>query len=83
VTKPAGRVGRFFFGLYFGRIYPALTRLFTRSRDAQAMMRYYWETMDACVPPDTVLEALRKAGFGEVRRVKMLGLFSEYVAVKH
>jgi demethylmenaquinone methyltransferase/2-methoxy-6-polyprenyl-1,4-benzoquinol methylase len=83
VTKPAGRVGRFFFGLYFGRIYPALTRLFTRSRDAQAMMRYYWETMDACVPPEAVLEALRKAGFGDVKRIKMLGLFSEYVAMKH
>lgn len=82
VTKPAGRFGRFFFGLYFGRIYPALTQLFTRSRDAREMMRYYWETMDACVPPETVLEALRAAGFGEVKRVKMLGLFSEYVAVK-
>jgi demethylmenaquinone methyltransferase/2-methoxy-6-polyprenyl-1,4-benzoquinol methylase len=82
VTKPSGRAGRFFFGLYFGRIYPALTRLFTRSRDAQAMMRYYWETMDACVPPEMVLEALRTAGFGEVQRVRMLGLFSEYTAVK-
>jgi demethylmenaquinone methyltransferase/2-methoxy-6-polyprenyl-1,4-benzoquinol methylase len=83
VTKPAGRMGRFFFGLYFGRIYPALTRLFTRSRDAQAMMRYYWETMDACVPPAAVLDALGRAGLAEVRRIKMLGLFSEYVAVKH
>src|SRR3954469_4991369 len=82
VTKPAGRVGRFLFGLYFGRIYPALTQLFTRSRDAKAMMRYYWETMDACVPPETVLDALRKAGFSHVHRVKMLGLFSEYVATK-
>ena len=82
VTKPAGRVGRFFFGLYFGRIYPALTQLFTRSRDARAMMRYYWETMDACVPPETVLETLRAAGFTEVKRIKMLGLFSEYAAVK-
>jgi demethylmenaquinone methyltransferase/2-methoxy-6-polyprenyl-1,4-benzoquinol methylase len=82
VTKPAGRAGRFFFGLYFGRIYPGLTRLFTRSRDAQAMMRYYWETMDACVPPETVLEALRTAGFGSVQRIKMAGLFSEYTAIK-
>jgi demethylmenaquinone methyltransferase / 2-methoxy-6-polyprenyl-1,4-benzoquinol methylase len=82
VTKPSSRAGRWMFGLYFGRIYPALTHLFTRSRDAREMMRYYWETMDACVPPDVVLEALRNAGFAEVKRVKMLGLFSEYVAVK-
>ena len=32
VTKPAGRLGNFFFRVYFGKIYPALTQLFTRSR---------------------------------------------------
>lgn len=82
VTKPSGRFGNFLFRVYFGRIYPALTQLFTRSRDARDMMRYYWETMDACVPPPAVLEALRAAGFTEVKRTPMLGLFSEYSAVK-
>lgn len=82
VTKPAGRIGGFFFRLYFGRVYPFLSGLFTRSRDARDMMRYYWETMEACVPPATVLAALRAAGFTEVRRTAMLGLFSEYTAVK-
>lgn len=82
VTKPSGRVGNFFFRVYFGRVYPALTQLFTRSRDARDMMRYYWETMDACVPPATVVDALRGAGFTAVARKPMAGLFSEYSAVK-
>ena len=82
VTKPTGRIAGFFFRLYFGRIYPWLTQLFTRSRDAREMMRYYWETMDACVPPAAVLEALRSAGFAEVKRNSALGLFSEYSGVK-
>jgi demethylmenaquinone methyltransferase/2-methoxy-6-polyprenyl-1,4-benzoquinol methylase len=82
VTKPSGAVGNFFFRLYFGRIYPALTQLFTRSKDARDMMRYYWETMDACVPPETVMSALRGAGFSDVKRIHMMGLFSEYSAVK-
>src|SRR3954465_11320638 len=82
VTKPSSGFGNFFFRLYFGRIYPALTQLFTRSRDARDMMRYYWETMDACVPPDSVLDALRAAGFRDVKRQPMLGLFSEYSAIK-
>jgi demethylmenaquinone methyltransferase / 2-methoxy-6-polyprenyl-1,4-benzoquinol methylase len=82
VTKPPGRAGNFFFRMYFGKIYPALTQLFTRSRDARDMMRYYWETMEACVPPATVLDALRAAGFAEVNRIKMGGIFSEYSAVK-
>jgi demethylmenaquinone methyltransferase / 2-methoxy-6-polyprenyl-1,4-benzoquinol methylase len=81
VTKPSGRVGAFLFRVYFGSVYPFLTQLFTRSRAARDMMVYYWETMDACVPPETVLAALRDAGLTQVVRVKMLGLFSEYVAV--
>ena len=82
VTKPASRVGNFFFRLYFGKIYPGLTRLFTRSKAARDMMHYYWETMDASVPPATVVEAMRAAGFAEVKRHCIMGLFSEYVAVK-
>jgi len=82
VTKPSGRIGQFFFRLYFGRIYPFLTQLFTRSRAARDMMRYYWETMDACVPPSDVLAALRAAGLADVKRIPLMGLFSEYVAVK-
>ena len=81
VTKPAGRIPAFCFRLYFGRLYPFLTRLFTRSRDARDMMRYYWESMDACVPPASVLEAMRSVGLAEVRRDTVLGLFSEYTAV--
>jgi len=82
VTKPSGWFMRTLFRLYFGHIYPALTRLFTRSPDARDMMRYYWETMDACVPPAEVLAALRAAGLVEVQRKGCLGLFSEYSAVK-
>lgn len=82
VTKPRGRFAQFLFRVYFGNIYPFLSGLFTRSRDAKDMMRYYWETMDACVPPETVLEALRSAGFADVRRISMLGLFSEYTAIR-
>jgi len=82
ITRPPGRISRFFFRLYFGRIYPFLTRLFTRSNDARDMMHYYWETMEACVPPTDVMNALGAAGLTEVKRNVVIGLFSEYTAVK-
>lgn len=82
VTKPANRVGNLFFRLYFGRLYPFLTRLLTRSESAREMMHYYWKTMDACVPPAAVLTALRSAGLTAVKRNTVLGLFSEYSAEK-
>jgi demethylmenaquinone methyltransferase/2-methoxy-6-polyprenyl-1,4-benzoquinol methylase len=82
VTKPSGAIGAFLFKLYFGRVYPALTKLFTRSERAREMMVYFWETMDSCVRPASVLEALRASGFEQVRRQSYLGLFSEYIAVR-
>jgi demethylmenaquinone methyltransferase/2-methoxy-6-polyprenyl-1,4-benzoquinol methylase len=82
ITKPTGSISGFFFRLYFRHIYPFLAGLFTRSKDAKAMMYYYWETMDACVPPTTVQAALAAAGLAEVKRDVSAGLFSEYTAVK-
>jgi len=82
ITKPKGRVASFAFRLYFSRIYPFLARVFTRSTAARDMMYYYWETMDACVPPETVLQALSAAGLVNARRDLVIGLFSEYTATK-
>jgi len=82
VTKPSGRAGAWLFRAYFGRLYPFLTRLFTRSRAAQDMMQYYWESMDASVRPEAVLESLRGAGLVRVRRIGILGLFSEFEAAR-
>lgn len=80
VTKPTGRISGALFNFYFGRLYPFLSGAFTRSRDAKAMMRYYWETMDACVSPDTVMATMRAGGLVDVRRKVLLGIFSEYSA---
>ncbi|HTX65718.1 MAG TPA: class I SAM-dependent methyltransferase [Opitutaceae bacterium] len=82
VTKPGNRAGAFLFRLYFQRVFPCLARLFTRSRDTGAMMLYFWETMDTCVPPEAVLQELQAAGLTQAARQRMLGLFSEYTAVK-
>ena len=82
VTKPAGRLGAFLFRLYFRRIYPFCARLLTRSRSAGEMMVYFWETMDACVPPATVLQELRAAGFSRVACHRQLGIFSAYVGLR-
>jgi demethylmenaquinone methyltransferase/2-methoxy-6-polyprenyl-1,4-benzoquinol methylase len=59
-----------------------VTRLFTRSREAGDMMRCYWETMDACVRPASILDALRSVGLTEVQSNTVLDLFSEYTALK-
>src|SRR5262249_36151846 len=60
ITAPANSVGRTLARIYFGSIVPAVARL--GSVDAARMMRFYWETIDRCVPPETVLDSLRRVG---------------------
>jgi demethylmenaquinone methyltransferase / 2-methoxy-6-polyprenyl-1,4-benzoquinol methylase len=81
-TRPDGKWGSFLFRLYFGRIYPFFSRVLTRSKKAEEMMVYFWETMDSCVRPAEVQAALSQAGFTEVKRTALMGVFSEYTAVK-
>jgi len=82
ITKPARTVPAFLFRAYFGHLYPLLTLVFTRSRHARDMVQYYWETMDTCVEPARILDAMRSSGLKEVNRNTHLELFSEYTAVK-
>lgn len=61
---------------------PRFARGIARHRDTPELMRYYWDTIAACVPPAQIMAAIRAAGFHEVRRHVELGVFSEYGARK-
>lgn len=65
---------------YFTRILPLVMKLSTRNRHAHVLMRYYWDTIAACVPPEAILDSLRSSGFVSVERFVLGGVFSEYVA---
>jgi len=82
ITKPSNRVGSAMLKLYFKGIYSWVARMFTGSEAAQDLVRYYWETIDACISVEVILETLRKAGFKEVKRESRFGLMSEYSGVK-
>jgi demethylmenaquinone methyltransferase/2-methoxy-6-polyprenyl-1,4-benzoquinol methylase len=82
ISRPKSRIGLALTKLYFRDFVPFISRVATGSNDAREMMDYYWETIDACVPPDDILDALRKAGFKNVNRRVEFGIFSEYRAEK-
>jgi demethylmenaquinone methyltransferase/2-methoxy-6-polyprenyl-1,4-benzoquinol methylase len=67
---------------HFQRVLPLLTRLSTRSQPAELLMKFYWDTIDRCVSPATILDVLRRHGFVDVKRRCYCGFLSEYVAVK-
>lgn len=82
ITKPESRLGSCLLNGYMKGIVPTLTRLFRRSIEAQTLMRYYWDTIEQCVPPVTIIDTIEQAGFVQSRREVTFGTFSEYIATK-
>ena len=82
VSRPPSRISRWLIQTHFQHVLPLLTRISTGSEPAQLLMKYYWDTIDMCVPPETILDVLRRNGFVEVDRRVLLGCLSEYVATK-
>ena len=83
ITKPANRVGTALLKGYMRAVVPTIARVVGHTRrDTAQLWRYYWDTIEACIPPERVIAALRDAGFGDVRRTPTLGIFSEYTATR-
>jgi demethylmenaquinone methyltransferase/2-methoxy-6-polyprenyl-1,4-benzoquinol methylase len=80
ITRPEGRLARAFLKLYLRDVVPMLAWVVSRHRDTPRLFRYYWDTIETCVPPAQVLAALRAAGFATSERHVALGIFSEYRA---
>ena len=68
--------------VFMTNVVPTVARLWGRGGDASALMKFYWDTIEVCVPPDTVLAALKKAGLADVRRTVALGMFSDYLGTR-
>ena len=82
ISRPAGPVRRRLMGAYFRLLLPIIARVATTSPQTPRLWRYYWETIEQCVPPDVVLRALHDAGFADARRTLSLGVFSEFTATR-
>ena len=82
ITLPKGRLAKALLKTYMRGVVPFVGRLFTRSGDTAKLWRYYWDTIETCVPAESVLATLQACGFESVRRLVHQGIFSEYQAVK-
>lgn len=82
ITPPRSRLPFFLLELFLGRIVPLMAGLGRGGRTSRDLMRYYWETIDTCVPPSVIVEALSEAGFTQVERRVEMAIFSEYTAVR-
>lgn len=82
VTRPTTRIGFWLSKFYLRVIIPAISAIFTRDKRAGELMRYYWDTIEHCVPPEKILTAMTSAGLKDAKRYRVFGIFSEYTASK-
>jgi len=82
ITLPSSRLGQRVFRVYFEKVLPRIARISTGSAKAELLMKYYWDTIAGCVPPDMILGVLKSSGFIDVERRVLGGLLSEYVGLK-
>ncbi|HEX9160775.1 MAG TPA: class I SAM-dependent methyltransferase [Thermoanaerobaculia bacterium] len=78
ITAPESRLARSLLGAYLGGFVPAVVGLLSWSARTARLMRYYWVTTRECVRPEVILDALRRAGFDDVKRHVEMSVFSEY-----
>jgi demethylmenaquinone methyltransferase/2-methoxy-6-polyprenyl-1,4-benzoquinol methylase len=81
ITPPPRRLAFRLVKLYLGGAVPLLARL-RGGRAAQVLMEYYWDTVEHCVPPAVILDALAESGFAPVAHRVEKGVLSEYSATR-
>lgn len=82
ITRPASRFGSRLARFYMCNVLSPLARIWTRNPDTATLLRFYWTTIEQCVPPKTILDALQAAGFQETKRQTMGSLLSDYIACR-
>jgi demethylmenaquinone methyltransferase/2-methoxy-6-polyprenyl-1,4-benzoquinol methylase len=82
ITRPRNRAALALLRFYMKGVVPLVTRWVASRRETARLMEYHWDTIAACVPPETILDGLARAGFQDVRRHTQLGIFSEYLGSK-
>jgi demethylmenaquinone methyltransferase/2-methoxy-6-polyprenyl-1,4-benzoquinol methylase len=80
IARPEGRVARASARFYLGRLVPLLARIAGGGRAAATLMRYYWDTIETCVPPATIERAMGEAGLSAVASEVQFGILRAYTA---
>ena len=82
ITLPRGRIAQAVLKAWLHGAVPRIAAVAASAKDAPLLMRYYWDTIAACVAPETILSALTEVAFVDVHRKTDLQIFSAYCARK-
>jgi demethylmenaquinone methyltransferase / 2-methoxy-6-polyprenyl-1,4-benzoquinol methylase len=80
ITRPTNPVALPLIRFYMQQLVPRIGWLRRRNKSTVKLMQYYWATIEECVPPETILSALKAGGFKNVKRIVSNVVLSEYTA---
>jgi demethylmenaquinone methyltransferase/2-methoxy-6-polyprenyl-1,4-benzoquinol methylase len=85
ITCPQTAWGRGLLKLYMKGWVPLMAPLFGHQRNTSRLWRYYWDTIEACLPPVQIVAELNAAGFTQSRHYidqRAMSIFAEFQATK-
>lgn len=82
ITTARGRTANALLKFYVRHCVPLAARLRGMTSNTPRIWRYYWDSIEACAPPERILATLSAVGFVEAERYTELGIFSAYTATK-
>jgi demethylmenaquinone methyltransferase/2-methoxy-6-polyprenyl-1,4-benzoquinol methylase len=82
LTRPRTLLGRLLLRGHLGLCLQAMRLCCRMGPRTPELWRYYWETIDQCISPRRIMESLSSAGFVNVKRHVVGGIFSEYTATR-
>ena len=82
ITAPRSRIGKALLKAYMRTLVVSVGLLFNRSGNTARLWRYYWDSIEACVPAEGVIATLQHCGFDNVHRQVQHGIFSEFQATR-
>lgn len=83
IARPESRFILAVAKFYMKGLVPRLAGIGSDNQSANKLMRYYWDTIEHCVPMPVITEALARAGFVDVHVKSWFGgLVKDYTAKK-
>ena len=82
ISRPASGLMTAVLRAYMKTALPVIARLRTSSAELRELLKYYWATIEECVPPDTIVAELKRAGFAKVERRRFGPMLNDYFAEK-
>ena len=82
ISRPKSSVATAFLRAYMNNALPVIARFRTNSKELRELLKYYWATIEECVPPDRIVSELTAARFQKVERRRFGPMLNDYFAEK-